>query len=43
MVFFSIDDPVSFERVEYWLRECESYDQTIPRMLVGSKGDLREH
>ena len=23
MIFFAIDDPVSFERVEYWLRECE--------------------
>ena len=24
MIFFAINDPVSFERVEYWLSECES-------------------
>ena len=43
MIFFAINNQVSFERVEHWLTVCEGYDHTIPRMLVGSKGDLREH
>ena len=43
MIFFAIDDEVSFENVGAWLAECQNLDHTIPAILVGSKADLREH
>ena len=41
MVFFAIDNIVSFENVKDLAIECMNVDQNIPRMLVCAKADLR--
>ena len=41
MIFFAIDDRVSFDRVVAWQAEIQTVNDETPILLVASKSDLR--
>lgn len=41
MVLFAIDNRVSFEKIEVWVREVRSINEKAPIILVACKCDLR--
>jgi len=43
LIFFAVDNPVSFQNVKHkWFPEISKPNKDVPRILVGTKMDIRE-